>query len=105
MSSFFQSILDWLQQQFDTLFAYLNPWTWIYQAAVALAGQLPAPSGVIDLAASGMTAAAHTFGPYLAIADYFIDVHFLLLIAGLIFSIETGLGVFRLWRTARSVVV
>ena len=104
MSSFFQPIVDWLQQQFDTLFAYLNPWTWIYQAAVQLAAALPAPSATIDFAAAQLTAAAHTFGPYLAIADYFIDVHYLLLIAALILSIEAGLGIFRLWRTARSVV-
>lgn len=99
-----QPVLDWLQQQFDAILAALNPMNWIVSAAEQLAVYLPDPSPFVDTIATSIDDAVLLVGPFIGYFDYFINVPVLLAAVVFMLGVEITLGVFRVWRMARSLI-
>lgn len=99
-----QGIIDFLVNQFDLLRAALNPIIAITNLAAYIASFLPLPDERMALLVADALDAMDSVVRFIGLADYVINLPVLLVVVAIIITIETGLQVFRAWRTLRSFI-
>jgi hypothetical protein len=99
-----QGIIDFLVEQFDLLKAALNPLLVIISMAEYIASFLPLPDERMVGIVADALAAVDSIVRFIGLADYVINLPVLLVVVGIILTIETGLQLFRAWRMLRSFI-
>lgn len=99
------SFTAWLSVQLIAILNTLNPVYVIMNALVWIAAMLPQANTDIDTFTNGFQSALAAIGPYFSMIDYIVNLQVWLIAIAIVASVETAVGVFRLWRMVRSAVI
>ncbi len=105
INGWFGKVVEWLGSWFQTFASWFDPAQRLLEASGMVVEFLPMADArttfIMDRAVQGLGWVVS----YIGWLDWFVELQMLLLVCGLMLSMESMLILFRLWRMLRSTVI